>query len=28
MESLLAVWRVLPWIDWVAVLFFFAAWVG
>jgi uncharacterized membrane protein len=28
MDSLLAVWRVLPWIDWVAVSFFFCAWVG
>ena len=28
MDSLLAVWRVLPWIDWVAVVFFFGAWLG
>jgi uncharacterized membrane protein len=28
MEPVLAVWRVLPWIDWMAVLLFFAAWVG
>jgi uncharacterized membrane protein len=28
MESLLAVLRVLPWVDWVALAIFFAAWVG
>ncbi len=24
----MALWRVLPWIDWAALAFFFAAWVG
>jgi uncharacterized membrane protein len=28
MELLLAVLRVLPWVDWVAIGIFFAAWVG
>jgi len=28
MDLLLALWRVLPWIDWVALASFFAAWVG
>jgi uncharacterized membrane protein len=28
MEPLLAVWRLLPVLDWVAVVGFFAAWVG
>jgi uncharacterized membrane protein len=28
MESLLVVWRLLPVLDWAAVLGFFAAWVG
>jgi uncharacterized membrane protein len=28
MESLVALWRVLPWIDWAALAFFFAAWWG
>ena len=27
-DALTALWRVLPWIDWVALAFFFAAWVG
>jgi ABC-type proline/glycine betaine transport system permease subunit len=28
METVLAVWRVLPWVDWLGVAIFFAAWVG
>jgi uncharacterized membrane protein len=28
MEPLAALWRVLPWIDWAALAFFFAAWWG
>ena len=28
MDLLFALWRVLPWIDWVALASFFAAWVG
>ncbi len=28
MQSLLDLWRVLPWIDWVALVFFFTAWAG
>jgi uncharacterized membrane protein len=28
METLLGVWRLLPWVDWLAVAVFFAAWVG
>jgi uncharacterized membrane protein len=28
MEPLLAVWHVLPWVDWAAVALFFIAWVG
>ncbi|MFY9513286.1 MAG: DUF599 domain-containing protein [Rubrivivax sp.] len=28
MNALSTVWRVLPWIDWVALAFFFAAWMG
>ncbi len=27
-DALTALWRVLPWIDWAALAFFFAAWVG
>jgi len=28
MNAMTALWRVLPWIDWAAVVFFFAAWAG
>jgi uncharacterized membrane protein len=28
MDAMSALWRVLPWIDWVALAFFFAAWTG
>jgi len=28
METMAALWRVLPWIDWAGLVFFFAAWVG
>ncbi len=28
MELFLTLWRVLPWIDWAALIGFFAAWVG
>ena len=28
MDMIDALWRVLPWIDWAALAFFFAAWVG
>ena len=28
MDTMENLWRVLPWIDWAALVFFFAAWVG
>ncbi len=28
MDAMSALWRVLPWIDWGALAFFFSAWVG
>jgi uncharacterized membrane protein len=28
MDVLVSLWRVLPWTDWAALAFFFAAWVG
>jgi len=28
MDAMTALWRVLPWIDWAALAFFFAAWAG
>ena len=28
MDVMASLWRVLPWVDWVALAFFFCAWVG